>query len=100
GAALVLDVALLGQEIDHVVGRARIELGGVGPLEAAHVPRVLDDRALHAEADPEVGHALLARVADRLDLPLDAAVPEAPRHQDPVEPGHVAGEPLALDALR
>ena len=90
---------LLGQEIDHVVGGGRLELGGVGAVEPAHVARVLDDRALHAEADAEVRHALLAGVADRLDLPLDAAVAEAPRHQDPVEPGHVAGEPLALDAL-
>src|SRR5258708_4114788 len=99
GTALGLDVTLLGQGIYHGVSGGRAELGGVGALEAAHVPRVLDHRARDAEADAEVGHALLARVADGLDLPLDAAVPEAPGHQDAVEPGHVTGEPLALDTL-
>ncbi len=43
----------------------RVELGRVGALEAADVARVLDHRALHAEADAEVRHAVLARVADR-----------------------------------
>src|SRR4030095_1587063 len=86
GAALVLDVALLGQQVDHVVRRRGIELGGIGALEPAHVARVLDHRALHAEADPEIGHALLARVADGLDLPLDAPAPEAAGHQMPSSP--------------
>ena len=98
-APLVPDVALLGQEVDHVVGGRGIELRRVGAREPADVARVLDHRALHPEADPEVRDLLLARVADRLDLPLDPAVPEAARDEDPVEPHDVAGQALALDAL-
>src|SRR5215468_5886872 len=97
--ALVDDLPLLGQEVDHVVGRRGLELRRVRALEPADVAGVLDDRALHAEADAEVRHAAFARVADRLDLPLDAPVAEATGHEDPVEAGDVAGHPLALDAL-
>ena len=45
---------------------------------------VFDDRHLHPQADAEVRHAVLARVAHRLDLALDAALAEAARHQDRV----------------
>src|SRR4029077_1329427 len=38
------------------------------------------------QADPEIGHPLLAREAHRLDLALDAALTEAARHQDGVHP--------------
>src|SRR5262245_10540660 len=100
GPALVRDVSLLGQEIDHVVGRPRSELRGVRPREAAHVTGVLDHRALHAEADAEVRHVPLSRVADGLDLPLDAAITEAAGHPDAIEPLNVAGEPPAPKRLR
>src|SRR5262245_51687469 len=62
--------------------------------------RELDHRALHAEADPEVRNVPLARVADRLDLALDATVAEATGHQDAVETGKMAGDSFALDSLR
>src|SRR5881628_2382749 len=52
--AFVGDRALLGQEVDDVVGGARVEFRGVGAGQAADVARVLDHRALHPEADPEV----------------------------------------------
>src|SRR3989440_509421 len=85
GAALVGERPLLGEEIDHEVRGAGSELRRVGALQAAHGPCELDHRTLHAETDAEVGHALLARVAHRLDLALDAAVAEAPGHQDAVD---------------
>jgi len=100
GAALVGQVPLLGKEIDHEVRGAGHELRGVRRFQPARVARELDDRALHAEADPEVRHALLARVAHGLDLALDAAVPEAARHQDAVDVGEVGGGPVTLDVLR
>src|SRR5919106_5666000 len=87
GPALVRERALLGQQIDHEVRGVGDELRGVGSGQAAHVTGVLDHRALHAEADAEVRHAFFARVADGLDLALDAPVAEAARHQDAV---HVA----------
>src|SRR6266403_2244430 len=99
GAALVGERPLLGQEIDHEVRRAGGELGRVGALQAAHGPCELDHGTLHAEADAEVRHALLARVAYRLDLALDAAVAEAPRHQNTVDVGEVGGGAVALDVL-
>src|SRR5688572_14957750 len=70
-APFVADVALLGQQVDHVVGRGGIELRRVRPCEPTDMARVLDHRALHPEADAEVRDVLLARVADRLDLALD-----------------------------
>src|SRR5436309_2991430 len=99
GATLVGERPLLGQQIDHEVRGVGSELGRVGALQAAHVARVFDYRALHAEADAEVRHALLARVAHRLDLALDAAVAEAARHQDAVDVGEVRGGAVALDVL-
>ena len=59
-----------------------IEFGAVRALETGHVARELDHRELHAEADAEVRHLVLARVADRLDLAFHAALAEAARHQD------------------
>src|SRR5215472_2151855 len=72
----------LGNERNDRVGRGAVELGAVGVAEAERVAAELDDRHLHAEADPEVGHAVLARVAYRLDLALDAALAETARHQN------------------
>ena len=75
------------------------ELRGVRPGEAADIAGILDHRALHAEADPEVRDAVLARVAHRLDLALDAAVPEPARHQDAVHVAEVRAGAVALDVL-
>ena len=66
--------------------------------------RELADRDVHAEADPEVGHAVLARVARRLDLALEAAAAEAAGDQDAVgvgEPrgGGAAGQRLGVDPV-
>ena len=61
-----------------------IELGAVGAFEPADVPRVLDDGHLHPETDPKEGNPVLARVLDRLNLALGAAVAEAAWHQDRV----------------
>src|SRR2546427_4889921 len=98
-AALVGDGPLLRQEVDDPVRRLRIDLRGVRAGEAAHVPRVLDHRALHAQADPEVRHAPLARVAHRFDLAEDPAVAEAARHQDAVDAAELDGGAVPLDVL-
>src|SRR5262249_12461770 len=81
-AALVLDVALLGQKVDHVVARRRIELCRVRPAETRDMAGELDDGALHPQTDSEVWHALLPGVADGLNLPLDPAVAEAAGDED------------------
>ena len=65
-------------------GVARLNSVLFASVQAEHVAAVLDDRDLHAEADAEVRHALLAREAHRLDLALDAALAEAAGHEDRV----------------
>src|SRR5438128_735477 len=97
--ALVGDRALLGQEVDEVVGGVGLEFRGVGAVQAADVARVLDHRALHPETDPEVRHAPLACVADRLDLALDPPVAEAAGHQDAVDVGEGRVGAHLLDVL-
>src|ERR1700686_411252 len=85
-AALDRPVAILplGDQRHHRVRRRGIELGAVGVGEARLVPRIFDDRQLHAQTNAEIGNAVLARVANRLDLALDATLPESARHQNRV----------------
>src|SRR5258705_3052603 len=74
----------LGDEGNHRVRAGTVELGTVGIRKPQYVTAEFHDRHLHAEADPQVRHTLLARVAHRLDLALDAALAEAAGHQDRV----------------
>jgi hypothetical protein len=66
--------------------RIGIELGAVGALEAGDMAREFDGGELHAEADAQIGHLVLARVADRGDLALGAALAEAAGDQDGIHP--------------
>src|SRR5919201_1095539 len=88
-AALVGEATLLGQEVDDRMRRVRIELRGIRAGEPAHVPRVLDHRALQTETDAEERHALLAGVSHRLDLAFDAAIPESAGHENAVDVAEV-----------
>jgi hypothetical protein len=85
GGALVAFVALLGHEVDDG-GAALVELARA---RASARPATLRansiGRELHAEADAEERDFALARVADRLDFALDAAIPEAAGDEDRVE---------------
>ena len=101
-AAHVADLLLLRQQVDHRVRRLGVELGRVGAVHAGDVAGELGDRDLHAEADAEVGHAVLAREARRADLALDPAHAEAAGDEDAVAVGELAldlvvGEPLGVD---
>jgi len=80
---LVGDLLLLLHEVDDGVGGVLVELGGVGPVPPAHVPRKLDDGALQPQADAEEGHVVLPGVLGRQNLALHAPVPEAGRHKHP-----------------
>jgi len=82
GPALVRDFLLLLHEVDDGIGRVLVELGRVGPVPAAHVPRKLDDGALQAQTDAEEGEVVLAGVPGGLHFALDATIPEAGGHQD------------------
>ena len=103
GAALG-DVALLvGHQRDDVVLAVRGELAGVRIGIAQHIAGKLHDHDLHAQADAEVGHMILAGVLCGLDHSLNAAVTEAAGHDDAVHIGEgfltggLVGQILALD---
>ncbi len=86
----------LGDQRYDRVRRLAIELGAHCSFESRKIARRFDDRHLHAEADAEVGNAVLARESHGLDLALDAAVAEAARHDDTVHAAQ-AIDPLLLD---
>src|SRR4051812_20053377 len=73
-----------GDERDDRVWRVGIELRAVRTGKPAGIAGKFDGRELHAEADAEVRDAVLARIADRADLAIGAALAEAPGHQDRV----------------
>ena len=74
----------LGDQRHYRVRRRGVELGAVGVGKARLVTRILDDRQLHPQANAEIGNAVLARVPNRPDLALDAALAESARHQNRV----------------
>ena len=80
-------------------GGLGVELGGVGAGHVADVAGELGDGALHAQADAEERHAVLAAVADGLDLALDAAVAEAAGHEDAVGAAEPLGDRLRRELL-
>ena len=82
-----------GDQRNHRVRRARVELGAVRALETGDVARKLDHRHLHAKADAEIRNAVRARVVHGLNLAFDAALAETARHQDRVGPVEQAPSP-------
>ena len=70
-------VALVGQEVDDLVGRVNVEFAGVGVAHARDIAGEGDDRRLHTEADAEIRQIIDAAVVCRDDLALDASVAEA-----------------------
>src|SRR5215471_10928428 len=67
--------------------------------QTADAARELDDRELHAKADPEERDLFLAGVADGGDLAFGAARAEARRHQDPVDVAEEGLGSALLDLL-
>src|SRR5450631_2589126 len=67
----------------------RVELAGAGAGQPAHIAGKLYARGLHAQADAEVGHAILARVADGVEHAFNASLAKATRHQDAVKTGQL-----------
>src|SRR4029079_937812 len=74
----------LGDHADDRLGRVA-EFGGRGFLDARLVPRRLDARHLHAEADAEEGDVALASELHAVDLALAPALAEAAGNEDSVE---------------
>src|SRR5256714_5486434 len=70
--AHVCHVLLVFHERDHSVVAIGREFAGMTIRQANYVPRKLDDRGLHSEADAEERKARFARVANCLEHSLDA----------------------------
>ena len=91
---------LLLEEADHRVGRLGSELGRVGASQAGHVPRELDARALHAEADAEERECRSrARSGSPRSSPRCPRSPNPPGDQDAFDAAQVPLHPVALDVL-
>ena len=80
--AHLVDVSLLGHEVDDGRRGEGRELRGVGVRRIERLAREVDHRALHAQAQAEVRNAVVPRVARRDDLALDASVAKPARHDD------------------
>ena len=94
-----MHIVLLAHQIDDRVRGHGIELARVGVLKTCDVPRILHDRHLHAEADAEIGHRLLARPPRSPHLALDAPHAETTRHENAIEVRETALDLLGRKAL-
>ena len=93
GAAEILDLLLLREQVDDGERRLGIHLRRVGAVHPADVTRELGDRDVHAEADAEVRDLLLARDAAGEDLPLP------PARAEPAGDEHAVGVLELVDGL-
>ena len=83
-AAHVVDLLLLGQQVDHGVRRLGVELRRVGAVHADDVAREVGHRHLHAEAHAQVRDLVVAGDPRGGDLALDPADAEAAGDEDAV----------------
>ena len=81
--AHLVDVPLLGHEVDHRRRREGCELGRVGIRRVKRFAGEVDHCALHAEAQTEIWDPVVTCIAGGHHLSLDAAVSEPARHHDP-----------------
>src|SRR5688500_10080613 len=107
------DVLLRLHERDDGIAALRCKLAGMTVVEADHVARELDYRALHSKTDPEEWKTRFACITNRLEHTFDSSNAETAGNEDRVEvceklacllpPGeHVAGKPrdLHTDIIR
>ena len=81
----------------------RLEFRAVRVGELGHVACEFDHGKLHAQADAQVGHAVLTSETNRLDLAFGAAATETARHENRIEMleriGAVLLDLLGIDVL-
>ena len=94
GAAEAFDFLLLREFGDEGGAAHRVELGGVGVLDAQHIASKLDHGDLEAQTNTQVGQAGFSGVLDDRDLALDAAGAEPAGDNDGIDVleslGHIA----------
>src|SRR5439155_25811138 len=84
--ALVLELTLVGHEVDDRVLGEHVELGRVRVRRPDDLPGEVDDRTLEAEAQAEVGDPVVARPMGGEHLALDAPMPNPPGTSTPAAP--------------
>jgi hypothetical protein len=99
GAAHLLDSQQIAQLVDDGVGSVGIELGGGGVLDPTDVACVLDNHALHTEADAKERYLVLTGIAHGVDLAGGAARTKADGHQQSVDLEHLPRPVARLDVL-
>src|SRR5436309_12552868 len=80
-----VDAEHIAELINHRIRRVRIKLGAIRLPQSANILGEFDDRALHSQANAEVGNLLLARELDSTNHSGNAPLAEAARHQDSAE---------------
>ena len=71
-------------QVDHRVLGLRVEFHGICIGIAEHMPRIFDHSQLHSQADPQKRDFLFARIPDRLNFPLYAALSKAAGDQNAI----------------
>ena len=84
GAAQFIHALQFAQFVDDAFGRGRFEFGGISLGHATNIAREFDDQGLHAQADAEVRHFILAGIANGLQHTIDATLAEAAGHQNAI----------------
>ena len=77
GASKIGDLLLSGHQIDHIAGRFRIHLRGIGVGQAQNVACIFYHHALHAQTDSQGGHVVFAAPFQGGKFTLDAPFPES-----------------------
>lgn len=81
GAALFIDVLLIGHQVDDRIRRVGIDLAGMRAGQAEHVAGVFHHGHLHAQADAQKRHVILARILHGGNLAFQTALAETARHK-------------------
>ena len=84
GASQLHHILLLRHQIDHRVLGLGIKFHGIRIGIAKHMPRIFHHSQLHPQADAQKWDFLLARIPDRLNFPLYAALSKAAGDQNAV----------------
>ena len=93
----------LGDERNDGMWAIGLELCAIGIAETGHMAGKFNGGYLHAQADAQIGHLVLAGKAGSLDLAFDAAFAEAAGHQHRVVAGELihgfGGEGFGVDVV-
>ena len=74
-----------------------VELFGTGVRKPCHIPRGFNDSHLHSKANPEVGYFTGASEFCRFDFTFCAALAEAARNQNRMEPFEVRSRVFTVE---